>query len=375
MPDDNAALPAKLSDKSASTNEPKRPTDVAKLIDVARSFYIGDEDKKDIAERLNIDPRKITPLLKEAKRTGLIRIDIHEPPSKQTRQLESELLARFRSLRMVRVIPCRKIGTATDYLGVTRRMAFEAAAFFDDIVDEGKELHVGMSGGETWLEFVNAVPDRPRRRVYIYATTLIGRGYLTMSASHVDALVNATILWAKGGREPGHNRYATVPPYDSVGTRVGIKRELQSMADRKPIRSVIEEMNKINLAFVGIGVVNPPEATEQHNARLTMLSLLQPFGPSPDTLALEGAVGEMAGSLFDKNGIIQKDWQFFLSAGHYHPKGGGIEFYKRMVKARKRVVVIGGFQKEIAILAALKAEAFNYWFTDEIAARRILEMK
>jgi DNA-binding transcriptional regulator LsrR (DeoR family) len=373
--EEDHVLPSNVPKISTPSDEPKRPTDVAKLIDVARSFYIEDEDKGKIAKRLRVAPRKITPWLKEAKRTGLVRIDIHEPPSMQTRQFESELLDRFRHLQMVKVVPCRKIATTADYLGVTRRLASEAAGFFDDVVDGGKELHVGMSGGETWLEFVNAVPDRPRPRVFVYATTLIGRGHLTLSASHVDALVNSSVLWAKCGREPGHNRYATVPPYDSVGTRLGLARELQLMADREPIRSVIREMDKISLAFVGIGVVNPPKATQRHNARLTMLSLLQPYGPSPETLVEEGAIGEMAGSLFNENGVIRKGWQFFLSAGHYHAKGGGIEFYKRMVEHEKKAVVIGGFQKEVAILAALKAKAFNYWFTDEIAARTILKMK
>ena len=52
----------------------------------------------------------------------------------------------------------------------------------------------------------------------------------------------------------------------------------------------------------------------------------------------------------------------------------GIEFYKRMVEKENQVVVIGGVQKEAAIHATLKAKAFNHWFTDEIAARTILEM-
>lgn len=361
------------SQTTTTTEGFRRPADIDTLIDVARSYYIDDQQKGDIARRLNIDSRKIVPYLLEAKRTGLVKIDIHEPPSTETLRLEDQLMTRYRHLKFVRVISVRRTDKEARFAAFTRRATFEAAQLFEDFVRKGEVLHIGMSGGETWLEFVNAVPERPRKAVYVYATTLIGRGQLTMSASHVDAVVNATVLWSKCGREPGHNRYATVPPYDSVGTRLGIKKELEAMARRKPIETVIREMDKITLAFVGVGVIAPPHKSPRKNARLTMLSLLQPFGPSSQTLVDEGAVGEMGGSLFDEDGTIKSDWRFFLSAGHYHPKGGGIEFYKRMVDERKSVVVIAGVEKEAAVGAALRAKAFNYWFTDEATARKVLE--
>jgi DNA-binding transcriptional regulator LsrR (DeoR family) len=240
------------------------------------------------------------------------------------------------------------------------------------LVAEGRPLHVGISGGETLLSFANAVTECQREHVHIYTSALVGRGRLRDEASHVDPLVNATVLWAKCGRLPGHCHYATVPPYDAL-TRGQIGGELRELLKRQPIREVIADMNRINVAFAGLGLVKPtnPGLANQ----LTMTGLLEEIVPR-EALDREGATGDLAYCLFDETGnrSTKYNWEFFLTAGACgdDPEGRGLGFYKQMVKDRKqkkKVIVIAGSLKQPAIGPALKAKLFNVWITDANTAR------
>jgi DNA-binding transcriptional regulator LsrR (DeoR family) len=345
------------------------------MVKAARWFYQDEKTKQDIATLLKTDRRNVTRILEEAKASGLVHIDIFEPSGADTQRLEDGLMRKFPHLLSIKIVPNPMTGSKIDYSALLRRWAVEAARFFEVLADKSELLQVGISGGESYLRFANAVSERPRKQVYVFATTLIGRGHLTFSASHIDSLVNASVLWSKCGCEPGHNFYATVPPYGDVRRPHGVADELRELSRRQSIKLVIKRMDEINLAFAGIGMVVPPEGKSRDKSRFTMLSLLESQGLVTKDCTAQGAIGEMGGCLFDADGNVDDRWRFYLSAGHYHRKGGGIEFYKRMVQDGKRVVVIGGYQKELALHAALKAKAFNCWFTNEIAARMILEMK
>jgi DNA-binding transcriptional regulator LsrR (DeoR family) len=299
-------------------------------------------------------------MINEARVRGIVRIDY---PAVCENVLEQRLCEAYPHLQKVIVVPDEDGFSYSDFL---TRWGFEAAKYFQELLNEG-EVHFGISGGETLLSFVNAVPDRPRQQVQIYTTALIGRGELDEKDSHVDPLVNAQLLWSKCGRFPGHCHYATVPPYDGV-TREQVADELRELQQRQPIRDVITRMDKITVAFVGLGLVNTrrPERNQ-----ITMTGLLRPIVP-PERLQREGAIGDLAYCLFDEKGDGRDEWRFFLSAGHYGPCKG-IEFYKNMVRNKKKVVVIAGSHKQTVILPALKARLFNVWITDESTAKQLLE--
>jgi DNA-binding transcriptional regulator LsrR (DeoR family) len=256
---------------------------------------------------------------------------------------------------------------ADEYDDLLARWGQEAARYFEQLVGEG-EAHIGISAGETLLSFVNAVREHPPKQVHIYTTALIGQGELDKDDSHVDPLVNAQMLWSKCGRIPGRCHYATVPPYDGL-TREQITEELKELSRRQPIRDVIERMNGITVAFVGLGLANTPW---RERNQITMTGLLRQI-VAPKKLEAEGAVGDLAYCLFDKNGSTRKEWQFFITAGYCDSDHAGIEFYKQMVRDKKKVVVIAGSFKEAVILPALNAKLFNVWITDESTAECVLK--
>jgi DNA-binding transcriptional regulator LsrR (DeoR family) len=333
---------------------------------VAKWLYDEGLEITEIRDRLRIeigrpklDTRTVKKMLKLARSSGVVRIEY--PPVLEN-QMESQLREIHPHLQKVIVMP-----DADEYDDLLARWGDEAARYFEQLVGEG-EAHIGISGGETLLSFVNAVHEHPRKQVHIYTTALIGRGELDKEDSHVDPLVNAQMLWSKCGRIPGRCHYATVPPYDGL-TREQIAEELRELSRRQPIREVIERMNDITVAFVGLGLANTPR---RERNQITMTGLLRQI-VAPKKLEGEGAVGDLAYCLFDKNGNTRKEWQFFITAGYCNPEHAGIEFYKQMVRDKKKVVVIAGSFKQAVILPALNAKLFNVWITDESTAEWVLK--
>jgi deoxyribonucleoside regulator len=320
-------------------------------------YYREGLTRESIADRLDIDRRIVTRMLEQAVELGVVRIDIPETVSDCGPA--HELQEKFPHLKEIVVVP----SLDDDYEQLLPRWGVAAATYFDKLVCEADELHVGITGGESLFEFCEAVTTQRRENVHIHTTALVGRGRLLPTASHIDPLVNAALLWAKCGRISGHIHYATVPPYDGL-TRDQIGKELDDLAKRQPIRAIIEDMDRIDVAFAGLGLVRPilQHGEEGLVSKITMTGLLQPM-VTPEQLAGEGAVAELSNCFFDARGNGDR-WNFFLTAGHYDPARRGVEFFRRMVKDGKTVIVIAGERKIEAIKVALKAQLFNVWITD-----------
>jgi DNA-binding transcriptional regulator LsrR (DeoR family) len=261
------------------------------------------------------------------------------------------------------IVPGPKI-TAEKYPEFLRQqLAVAAANYFDDLVQNhprGRAFHVGISGGETLLEFANAVPDRLRENVFVHGTALVGHGRFHKGATHIIPGVCAAVLWSRCGRVPGTFEYATVPP---------LPFDLEQMANVKAIRDVIRDMDEIEAVFAGIGMVKPPKEAPTLKDKLSMTALLHPT-ITPDELTRQGAVADFSYCLVDAQGCSREFWTYFLTAGYgsAHPD---IQFYKHMVELKKKVIVMAGPFKIPALMAGLRGKLFNVLITDEDSARQL----
>jgi len=371
------------------------------MLDAAK-LYAARQSNKTIAERLHKSTPYVKWLLEESV-DWLVRqqerLALSERVETPQNRLEKELHDRFPHLQKVQIVSPGNMRREGDYATLIRQWGVAAAEYFDKLVEDAERrdgfLHVGVSGGETILEVMSQLRERDRPNVHFHATSLLGRGRLDKS-SHVGPETNVMIGWARSGRNPGHCHFGTVPPYDCKGIRDEktsderrevIKRELSHWAQTEEIKKVIKNNEDLDVIFAGLGLVNPsgtnPAYSQSHIDRLTMTGLLKPLGIDPSELAAEGAIGDFSYCLFNADGNEQprdahgnelpKDrWRFFLSVGHYSTQHSGIEYYRQLVKEKKRVIVIAGVYKEPAIRAALKGKFFNVWFTDEETARNIL---
>jgi DNA-binding transcriptional regulator LsrR (DeoR family) len=342
-------------------------TDPATLRQVAKWYYKDHLTKTEIANRLKLpnpnNQRPVNKMLEDAERLKIVRIDIPETvldcgPAYELQQI-------YPHLQEIITVPSHE---DEEYSALLPRWGAAAAAYFDKLVAQEEEVHIGLSGGETLFEFCEAVTTQRRENVHVHTTGLVGRGRLRPRAAHVDPIVNATVLWAKCGRISGHCHYATVPPYGGLN-RDEIRAEVDSLSKREPIRQIIEDMDKINVVFASIGTVMPkvPEGDPDNlTPKLTITGLLEPT-ITPEQLAEEGAIGDFSGSFFDKKCNGNEKWQFFLTAGYYDPSRHGLEFFRQMVNerhAKKVILVAGGDYKVEAIKIALRGELCNVWITD-----------
>jgi DNA-binding transcriptional regulator LsrR (DeoR family) len=345
---------------------------------VAELFYRRQHTKQEIANEENIDGRKVSTLLTEARLRGIVKIEILDLSGDD---LPNRLLKKFPHLQKVLIVPGSPINGLVEYVETLKRFAVVAADYFEHEAEQRhakrKLLRVGISGGETLLEFVNAVPERRRPNVHIHTTALIGLGGRKMSVSHVDPATNAMILWGKKGRYLGQCHFATVTPYDNPhrghDSRKFIAEQIKLLAKNTAIKPILQGMDQIDIAFTAIGTLNPPvkQLTHEYRNRMTMVGVLEPL-VSLKEIAAEGAVADLSYCLIDRNGESDPKWEFFLTAG-YFSQYRGIAFYRHMVDQGKKVVAIAGPYKVPAISAALRAKAFNVWITDEDSARQIAD--
>jgi DNA-binding transcriptional regulator LsrR (DeoR family) len=367
----------------------------------AAKLFARHEDYQTIADRLAMNRRDVRQLMEQSvswllqQQSRLARLQRVETVQDR---LEAKVRERYPHLQKVQIVASGKIRNDAQYVALVHEWGRLAAEHLDRLAEDAErldyELHVGLSGGETVLEVVSQLPDRDRPRVNFHALALIGHGQ-SRNSFYVGPEANATIAWSRSGRMVGTCHYATVPPYSFEirkfkpdERRSEISSALDELWRTNSIKNVIVGMSDLNIAFAGLGVVDPAAAslafsTEQMD-RFTMTGILRPVGIEARELAGEGAVGDICCCLFNAEGdeqpkdvpgrnLSKERWRFFLTAGFQDPSTRGLDFYKKLVSENKTVVVIAGVNKEPAIRAALKGKLFNHWITDDETARNITE--
>jgi len=358
---------------------PEKVPTTSDMVLAAQLFYIDKTPRKIIASRLHTDLRGVAWLLAQAEKHRIVNFHIHQTIDSD---LEHRIKKLYPHVQRVLLVPGYPVETGAQYAELLKRYAAVTAKYFDELLDyaEDQPIHVGVTGGETTLEFVNAVPERIRKNLYIHTTALVSRGRLQKSGSHIEPSVNASILWSRSGRIPGRCEYATVSPYriekNARNKRASVAEELRVLAESSPIRDVIHAMDGIDIAFAAIGLVDPGDVPPIQKNRITTTSVLKSIVTLKELME-EGAVADLSYCLFDKDGNSRDDWTFFLSAGHYaaDEKRRGLGFFKQMVADGKKVIVPAGPYKLAAIKIGLKAKLFNVLITDEDTARKVADDK
>lgn len=350
------------------------------MLQVARLYYREDRTKDAIARELKIDPRTVTSLLARAREAGIVDIRIREDALDLS--LEDRLKRKYGHLDRVLTLPTLgPIETAEQHSELIRRFGVLAAQYFEDFMAEHHgPVHMAVSGGVTVFEAVDAIKEKTRPNLFIHVTAIVGYGMLSKEASHLVPAANASALWAKSGRLPGnHLCYATAGP---------LPVRLDNLIERPGVKPVLAEMEKINLVFAGLGVITPdkksPPLRRDAPTLRNQLSITELLKPAISFRELQRAevVGDFSYLLITANGgeaIVPgsdppRPLRFFVTGGYDTADHAGLEFYRRLVRSKKKkVVVIAGPFKVEAIMAALRGKLFNVLITDEGTAQRILE--
>lgn len=306
------------------------------MLRAARLYYQDNRTQEQIARALKTSRPHVSRLLQNARHEGIIQIKIIDPNSTHS-TLEDQLLATFHLAEAI------VISTESDTHDVTRRRIGQATArYLERTLQNGDT--VGMGWGRTLYEVVSAL--EPKRKARVNVVPLIGGLGQIAPVFQVHDLARA-LAEAFGGAWQNFYVPALVESDDVAA----------SLLRSVDVKHVAAQWQNLEVAVVGIGNV-------AFEAEMQMLFVNYLNAEMQTGLRDARAVGDICVRFFDAHGKPCPE----VVRGVV-----GIEL-KQLKRTRRVVGVAGGASKAEAILGALRGRFVNVLVTDEIAARRVLEL-
>ncbi|MFC4866436.1 sugar-binding transcriptional regulator [Streptomonospora arabica] len=245
--------------------------DVAVQIAIARRYYHRDESKVAIAKAFGLSRFQVARLLQDARRDGLVRIEIGAPGSRD-RELAAALQERLGLAKAVVVASAPSSPhMAVEYVG--RALAEEVAA----------AVKAGDALGVAWSSTTVAMADALAQLRPCSVVQLAGAIY---PPAGVPGSVEITRRLAQVARGDAHTIYAPLVVADAE-TAGGLLRQPE-------IDDVLKRARSLDLAVMSVGAWHPSASA--------VYDLLSP--QEQEEIAAAGACGEISGRLFDTAGRI-----------------------------------------------------------------------
>lgn len=295
-------------------------------------YYVGGMTQDQIATELGVSRQRAQRLVSRAMAEGLIHVRLNHRIG-ACLDMEEALTDRF-GLTRCRVSP--GLGTRVD--GV-RATSPAAAAELERFLRMTEPLVIALGTGRAMRGMVDAL--NPMEAEQHRLVSLIGNIAPDGSASFFDVVMRI----ADKVRAP---HYPMPVPVISPTAE-----ENAAFHALGPVRKVVDLARAADVVFVGVGQMSndAPLLADGFVSRAEL-----------DEMQAAGAVGEVAGWVYDSNGE-------YLDVGT-NWRTGGVRVVQGL--ARPAIGVAAGASKVPAILAALKSRILNGLVTDEGTARTIL---
>jgi DNA-binding transcriptional regulator LsrR (DeoR family) len=298
-------------------------------------YHEWDMCQSEIADQLGLSQATISRMLRQAKEEGIIRISINLPDHVYT-DLEEKLIKKFK-LRDVIVVDSWE-----DNESLIQRDIGSAAAYYLESTVRPNEVIGISSWSATLLELVDSLHPIQRKPGVKVVQILGGVGNPSVEA-HAARLTSRMAQLVKGE--------AIYLPVSGVVTSKAARDIL--LADEAS-RQAIQLFDKVTIALVGIGAINPsPLLAQSGNI----------FAPEEYELLHDAnAVGDMLYRFYDAKGKLVKT---------------GLEnrvvsmSLDQLSKVDRAIGVAGGARKFDAILGALRGRYINILVTDHFTAKRL----
>ncbi len=294
--------------------------------------------QEEIADRLGLSQATISRMLKQAKEKGIIRISINLPDNVYT-NLEDNLIKKF-ELRDVIVVDSWE-----DNESMILRDIGSAAAYYLETIIRPNEVIGISSWSATLLELMNSLQPTQRKPGIKVVQILGGVGNPSVEA-HATRLTSRMAQLVKG-----EAIYLPVPGV------VASKAARDILLADEASRQAIQLFDKITIALVGIGALNPsPLLAQSGNI----------FSPEEYKLLHESkAVGDTLYRFYDENGkIVKSDLENRVISMSLD----------QLSKVDRAIGVAGGARKFHAILGALRGKFINILITDHFTAKRLVNL-
>jgi DNA-binding transcriptional regulator LsrR (DeoR family) len=299
-------------------------------------YYYSGLNKTEIAHRLGISRFRVSRLLDQAQREGIVRIQVVEPVATFV-ETEEALEQRFNLLQAIVVRP-----TGPTYQATLEAIGRAAASRLGDLLSNGDVL--GMTWGETANEVVKALPPKLDVKLDVVQIT----GGLNQMA--ID--VNAIDLVRRVAEICDARSYVLHAPamVSSPAARAAL------MSDTG-IRETCDMFERVTIALSGIGALTSNEFSNYIKAGYVDDRSLQ-------RLRQRKAVGDVFAHFFDSQGNIcdaeLEERIFGMSVA-------------QLRNTRYSIGVAGGMHKSLAVLGALRGRLINVLITDHVTAQEILK--
>ena len=308
--------------------------DEARLDDAARAgwlYYVAGNTQDEIARKLGISRQSAQRLVSLAVSKKLIKVRLDHPIA--SCMALAEALTKRYDLKYCDVVPSDPSSTST-VLGV----AEAAAAYLERILRSPTPLVLALGTGRTIRASVNQLPpmDCPQHKI----VSLVGNIAPDGSASFFDVITKISDI-VKAPHFP--------MPVPVVASNVEEKAVLLEL---KPVKHVCDLARHADVTMVGIGSLddNAP-LFEDGFITLTELGVLREAG----------AVGEIVGWAYDRNGAIL--------TGLTNERVVSVPIGK--VGAAPVIGAAMGSSKVAAIRAALIGQLISGLITDETTAKAL----
>jgi DNA-binding transcriptional regulator LsrR (DeoR family) len=311
--------------------------DARLLYEVAYHYYELGKTQEEIAAALGVSRSQVSRAMKQAREDGIVVIKL-VPPAADFGDIQDELCLRF-GLRQCVVVS----GEAGPSRLLTQNLGMAGARYLSSNLKPDSAL--GISWGATLCELAAALAaEKPASRDIVGVPLLGGLGQAS-----ADLQVN-DIAARVGAAFGGSNVFLHAPSIvDTPAARDTI------MSDSN-IRKVVDQWARLDAAVVGIGSFVPPS------------TLLDEGGFSAedlDNLRQAGVVGDMCMSFFNIKGEHVSTQLEARMIGVSLAQLRSVECV---------VAIAGGVNKASAILGALRTGVVDALVTDDVAARKVLEM-
>jgi deoxyribonucleoside regulator len=301
----------------------------------ARLYYIDGLGQNEVAKFVKVSQAKVSRLLALARERGIVRITVADYEPRHT-ELEAQIRSRF-GLGTVVVIKALEGLTNTD---LRKAVGHFASATLNALIKPGDI--VALAGGRTILELVQHLPELRNKAL----TVVQAMGSVDSNVSAFDAQEVGRIVAQRLG---GSFLALNAPAYISE------KRTRDALLKLPQVRAVHSHLDRAQLALVGLGTLENSVFVER--GALSAEDI--------EELKAAGAVGEICGRFFDRNGHeCDTAWRDQVMS---------VEV-AQLQKIPQVIAVVSGNDRSAAITAAVRGKLLNGLIIDESGAAALLAL-
>jgi DNA-binding transcriptional regulator LsrR (DeoR family) len=306
------------------------------LVKVSKMYYEENLTQDVIMNRLKLSRSKVSRLLEQARRSGIVQITVIDPRGIFS-NLESKLEKHFHIQEAVVVEANESDSQET----VNRQLGIAAANYLRRTIKDCDTI--GVSWGSTLKNMVGSMQPLDTHNVQVIQ--IIG------GLGHPESEDHATDLCRRMARYLGC-RVTLLPAPGIVNSQLTKKAFLSDIH----VQKAQDMFARLDVAYVGIGAPTPNSVMMRDGSIISQSEM--------DDLLSKGAVGDIALRFFDVNGSpVPSEVDLRVI---------GITL-EQLRKVKCVIGVAGGPEKLTAIQGSLKGNLIDVIITDSVTAIKLVK--